>query len=85
MEIFYSFFIPQSLDIRLLVVVSVWPRYVIKHSSICLQISVETARMLMDDGFTLSEASGAGRVIFDNQHPVSCWKEQGGRVEVSKY
>lgn len=38
--------------------------------------------MLMDDGFTLSEASGAGRVIFDNQHPVSCWKEQGGRVEV---
>ncbi|KAK4327325.1 hypothetical protein Pmani_002198 [Petrolisthes manimaculis] len=46
------------------------------------QISIETARMLMDDGFTLSEASGSGRVIFDNQHPVSCWKEQGGRVEV---
>ncbi|KAG0717617.1 ADP-dependent glucokinase [Chionoecetes opilio] len=46
------------------------------------QISVEHARMLMDDGFTLSEEAGAGRVLFDTQRPVACWTEDAGTVEV---
>ena len=41
--------------------------------------------MLMDDGFTLSEAAGAGRVLFDNHHPVSCWNENEGKIEVSHF
>ncbi|XP_042219499.1 ADP-dependent glucokinase-like [Homarus americanus] len=46
------------------------------------EISIDNARMLMDDGFTLSEAEGAGRVLFDNHRPVSCWTEDDGKVEV---
>lgn len=48
-----------------------------------MQISVEHAKMLMDDGFTLSEADGAGRILFDNHRPVSCWTEGDGMIEVS--
>ncbi|KAK8379414.1 hypothetical protein O3P69_019370 [Scylla paramamosain] len=46
------------------------------------EISLEKAKMLMDDGFTLSEEAGAGRVMFDNKRPVACWSEEGGTVEV---
>lgn len=46
------------------------------------EISLDHARMLMDEGFTLSEAAGAGRIMFDNQRPVACWTEDGGMVEV---
>ncbi|XP_064118014.1 ADP-dependent glucokinase-like [Macrobrachium nipponense] len=46
------------------------------------EISIENAKMLMDDGFTLSEAAGAGRIMFDSQHPVSCWNEDGGKIEI---
>ncbi|XP_069187349.1 ADP-dependent glucokinase [Procambarus clarkii] len=46
------------------------------------KINLEHARMLMDEGFTLSEAEGAGRVLFDTQQPVSCWTEYDGKVEV---
>ena len=47
-------------------------------------INVENANLLMDDGFTLSEAEGAGRVLFKNEDPVSCWTEKDGAIEVSR-
>ncbi|XP_069951773.1 ADP-dependent glucokinase [Cherax quadricarinatus] len=46
------------------------------------EINLDNARMLMDEGFTLSKANGAGRVIFNTQQPVSCWIEDDGKVEV---
>ena len=35
----------------------------------------------MDDGFSLSE-EGNGRVLFDENDPVSCWNENDDTVEV---
>lgn len=46
------------------------------------QINLRNAKILMDDGFTLSQEAGAGRVMFDNQHPVACWTEDDGNIEV---
>ncbi|XP_076049183.1 ADP-dependent glucokinase isoform X2 [Oratosquilla oratoria] len=46
------------------------------------EIKIENARLLMDEGFSLSEAEGAGRVMFDDEQPVSCWNELNGEVEV---
>ncbi|ROT77199.1 hypothetical protein C7M84_004173 [Penaeus vannamei] len=44
-------------------------------------INLQNAKILMDDGFTLSQEAGAGRVMFDNHHPVACWTEDDGNVE----
>ncbi|XP_063596795.1 ADP-dependent glucokinase-like [Penaeus indicus] len=46
------------------------------------KINLRNAKILMDDGFTLSQEAGAGRVMFDNQHPVACWTEDDGNIEI---
>ena len=38
--------------------------------------------LIMDEGFTVSQAPGAKRIPFDNNRPLTCWDEEELNINI---
>ena len=53
-----------------------------RHVCADTEIRAEKSFLIMDEGFTVSQASGAKRIPFDNNRPLTCWDEEELNINI---
>ena len=54
------------------------------HRHVCAdpEVRAEKSFLIMDEGFTVSQAPGARRIPFDNNRPLTCWDEEELNINI---